>query len=225
MFDEIPSFSYFDQVHSDLPLQAAQVAMDRFVREWPAETESSETPPGMRKGKPDSLDFELVLGRYDPSTRRVTVWTRGIEEVGAIIGLHPMLLKRIVRLHESAHAVHHLGYRREASRDHGTMVAQEARSSAIFEALDAPVAEQVAQLATYVALRAQRDRATTAKGDVDAMVSGFRRLMGRQSLHYRLPEAIDDMQLDRLRGKLALLLELVDGGAAPTPGQVAGILD
>lgn len=219
-------FSYFDQVHGTLPLQAAQEAMGRFLRSWPGETESPETPPGLRRRRLDLLDYEQVLGRYDVETRGITLWTQGIDAVVERLRVAPLLLRRIVRLHESAHAVHHLGYLRASSGHHERSLRDEARAQAVFPLLSDDAREQVAQLATLVALKAQAGSVTQSRAlvDVEAAIAAFVGLMRMQSAIYRLSEAVVAMDVSRLSGKLDLILGLLDSGLRPTPEQVELIM-
>jgi len=81
----------------------------------------SQNMPVRLPGSPydDSLrPIDVLYGRYDPKTREIEIFVNRIDQDANIYGAEPGDLREIVRIHEHAHAVVHLGSRADDVYDH-----------------------------------------------------------------------------------------------------------
>ena len=173
------------------------------------------------------FDFEAVLGFYDPDERRITCFSQGIRFVAEALNVHPDLVERIVRYHEYAHSLHHLGITK-------TNITPEKANTLLrindLSYREAPkeTKEQIAQLTTLVVIRTRHQATSTtpeAQKIFDRMLQAFFMLMQRQSDVYRLPPSLRELDLSRLQKKLRLLLEMSDGRMFPSVDQIERIID
>ncbi len=171
-------------------------------------------------------DFESLLGLYEPEKRRIVLFDKGIEWLADKQDWVPNRLRMVVRLHEWAHALHHLGAPRRHTARGMAIPRGFAERNARFRAAPDDLKEQIAQLCTLVALRGQIARAKKPKAQ--AMLEDVERiffeLMDRQSSRYRLPDEVRGMTLDRLKLKLELLLRMSDNRVFPGLEDVGDII-
>jgi hypothetical protein len=171
-------------------------------------------------------DFETVLGYYDPEKRHITRFSKGITFVAEKLKVSPALVDRIVRYHELAHAMHHLGV---ATAD---IMPEEAtkllsKNNITYRAAPTETKEQIAQLATLVVIRTRREdvSSTEARSCIDLMLEAFSSLMRRQSPCYQLPSTTWNAKLSHLGNKLRLLLDMSDEGMFPSAEFIARIIE
>src|SRR5262249_17094917 len=85
----------------------------RFFVDFPKYKETDETPPNVRNNQSKWVDlrpdFDGLLGKYQMGPPRITVYRKAVVWVANEFDWHPGRLKRLVDLHEWAHALHHLG--------------------------------------------------------------------------------------------------------------------
>ncbi len=204
-------------------------ALRRYSRiDFPVldEEDLGDPPAWGERGGFERLDFEETLGRYDAGTATVTIWPSGIKRAAEMLGTSEIFIERIVKLHEFAHALHHRGVSRtQALPNEAAAILQ--RQDISFRAMAMETGEQVAQLATLVAIRLRRDRARHAKAlaTLDGLVDAFLKLMDRQSRPYRLPLACRDMDVRRLQEKLSLIVDMTESGMSPSADHIKRILD
>lgn len=215
-----------DQIIGTHPATEIGDAMSRHARGWPDTIEDPGIPPGIHNGNIENFDYERLLGRYDPETATITLWPIGISGAARWAGINENHLRRVVALHEHAHAIHHRGLK-DALVHEAEARAELHRQDLAFRSSAVETAEQIAQITTLVALRRQRRRVDDPRAQqaVDGMIAAFFKLMRRQSAKYRLPSDALTMDLSRLQAKLTLLLEMTDGGMSPSAAQVEAILD
>jgi hypothetical protein len=136
---------------------AVPQATNRIFLNFPGYRESDETPPAVRNNRSKWIDirpdFDGLLGQYHPP--RITVYRKAIVAVANEFDLHPEHLKRLVDLHEWAHALHHLG---SSSRTHVFSASRKAKKSKNFRETSEELKEQIAQLATLLTLRSLAER-------------------------------------------------------------------
>ena len=78
-------------------------------RDFPSEVFSKKEPPIPLGDRTDGIVIDGALGLYDSSTKKITVFPKGIKRAAEILKASPNDLKQIVLLHEWAHALLHLG--------------------------------------------------------------------------------------------------------------------
>lgn len=210
-----------------IPLSDMCASMGRTVRGEAMFSEASDEgdPPGLAKAavKEGPLDFELVLGFYEASARRITCFPKGISYVATSLKVHPDLVERIVRYHEYAHAFHHLGISGSNSARED-VAALQSHNDAAYRRAPEEIKEQIAQIATLVTILTRRKNASTeAQAIFDRMLDIFFMLMKRQSVRYQLPPAMRDADPADLRDNLSLLLDMSDDNVFPLASHIRRI--
>jgi hypothetical protein len=174
-----------------------------------AEVPSNDDPPVIKNqnGQWDTQpNFDGFLGMYEPRKRRITIFNKAIVWVANANGWDPGRLERIVKLHEWAHALHHLG-------TFDSLGAINLRTcGSRYRAASAEMSEQIAQLATLVTLKTSIEKAQHKKSkeicfEIQEM---FFFLMERQSSIYWLPSSLKEVSPQRLAAKLKLLFQISD---------------
>jgi hypothetical protein len=139
--------------------------MEMFaITHHPSETESDEEPPICLAAQGDVIAIDGVLGLYNPEAQEITIFRKGINRVAETLDSRPADLKFLVRLHEWAHALLHVGLqetdRLSVTRNESLWPAHFARATIWFRALDANLREPLPQLLTHHALRSLQAQAT-----------------------------------------------------------------
>ena len=187
--------------------------------------EAVQTPPALAAGKAESgWDFETLLGQYDPNEGEVVIWKKGIDYVADLMKVPERMIQRIVKYHEFAHGVHHLGLMGAASPH---SAAASIMADVRFRAAPEEIREQIAQLATVASIRDRLAGAAhpAARKFLGAMLDTVFVMMNRQREQYRVPLATKTMDLKRLKTKLGLILNMCDSGVFPTAFHIEGIID
>lgn len=171
------------------------------------------------------FDFESVLGFYNADERRITCFPKGIAFVADALKVDSVLVERIVRYHEHAHALHHLGIAKANPLPEEAAKALRSNDESYRVAPD-DTKEQIAQLATLVVIRTRRQAVSSpdAQKLLDKMLDAFFALMQRQSQRYRLPSETRDGDLARLRDKLRLLFDMSDASVFPSADHIKRII-
>lgn len=108
-------------------------------------------------------NFESLLGLYQAETPRIVLFDKGIEWLADREDRGPSRLRMVVRLHEWAPALHHLGAPRRHTARGMAIPRGFAERNARFRAAPDDLKEQIAQFCTLVALRGQIARAKKPK--------------------------------------------------------------
>ena len=211
---------------------SVQAVMDRYRYGEPSQIsipeEAEVDPPGFQRSSLDqSFDFELFLGEYDASEKKITIYKKGVLFVANAIDVDPDRLRHIVLMHEYAHSLHHVGSSRfPEEKDHQLEAYWERKHSA-FRKAQRDVKEQIAQLATLLALLKRRDSAAKpeARELNQTLIDAFFRLMQRQKRGLPIPEGIADGDSPRLERKLRLLLDMTDNDLSPSIDHIRRILE
>lgn len=153
------------------------------------------------------FDFETVLGSYDADKRRITLYPKGITFVASEIDVREELIEQIVRYHECAHALHHLGLTRLLEPTEAA--ARLRKKDLAYRAAPNETTEQIAQIATLYVIKMRRRKVSEQVATFfDAMLDAFFKLMQRQSTRYKLSASMRSIDIDRLRDKLHLILDM-----------------
>jgi hypothetical protein len=172
------------------PFQAIQQAVDHrwvFPNPCPLETESHEEPPIRLVEQADVIEIDGVLGLYNPDAQEITFFLKGIDRVAKILNASPKDLTFVVRLHEWAHALLHVGLQK-TERDEPLRPEHIARGTAWFRGLDANLSERLPQLLTHHALCWLKDQATLpeARTRLDRIDRAFQELTRRAPDRYQI---------------------------------------
>jgi hypothetical protein len=114
-------------------------------------------PPIRLRDRTDEIVIDGSLGLYDPNTKRIIIFDKGIKRAAEILMASQDDLEQIVRLHEWAHALLHLGLERDecltAMLSDSEWAERSRRRDSWFNALDLKVNEALAQLLVRDGLR------------------------------------------------------------------------
>lgn len=166
----------------------------------------------------DFLPIDIMYGHYNPLTCEIVIYVKALDRDKALYGATFEDFLYIIRLHEYAHALVHLGIRQE--REEAVLFSLNEdgitdwykfleKRSATFALIDESSHEFLAQALTYAAILSLEDRFR------DRLLSVFHRLEARQPVHYHLAsEAVKyirqakwDIILDAARGDINSLRE------------------
>jgi hypothetical protein len=151
-----------------------------------------------------------TLGLYDPSKKEITVFQKGVKRAARFLRARPEDLLQIVRLHEWAHALLHLGLEeaeyKSVLQNDSLWVDQLARLDSWFNGLEPNLHEILAQLLTRESLRLLRDKATTpeAQASLNRIQELFHQLMRYAPIRYRI-DIFDSTTKSRIFDSIRLL--------------------
>jgi hypothetical protein len=176
----------------------------------PSEIFSADDPPIRLTDESEEIAIDGVLGLYNSCTQEITIFRKGISCAAEILKVSPDDLTQIVRLHEWAHALLHLGLEKadhiSLLRDESQWAERLARLNTWFNALDANLHESLAQLLTLEGLRWLKDDATIPDAQVmiDRFAVVFKRLMRRAPSAYQI-DKYNNAPKNRIIGSVRLL--------------------
>lgn len=148
----------------------------------------------------DLRPIDILYGQYDPNARSIVIFRDQIAQHANSFGAEPHELEEIVRIHELAHAVIHLGSRVDDVHDHLSRFGQfkitdwptfvHTRTS-WFSTFSTELHEFLAQALTYTALckLSSPQRSERLRKVFDSLES-------KQSRHYRLTPQVKSCATD-----------------------------
>lgn len=150
-----------------------------------------------------------MLGFYNWRTQVITIFSKGILRVAEILAVSPDDLKRVVQLHEWAHALLHIGLEREDCvlvLDESQWAKRIGPMNTWFSTLDPNLHESLAQLLTQQGLRWLKREARIPKAQkaIDRITSVFEQLMLRSPAPYRI-DKYGNVSKSRIIGSIRLL--------------------
>ncbi len=134
--------------------------------------------------------IDVLYGRYEPTAREIEIFVNRIVQDASMYGAEPDQLCDIVRIHEHAHAVVHLGSRADDVHDHLGTFGQDKRTewpefvtrrTSWFSAFPVELHEFLAQALTYATLQK-----LSTVGRSEKLTQVFDALELKQPRHYRL---------------------------------------
>lgn len=180
----------------------------------PGETVSDDDPPVRLRDDAECIPIDGFLGRYTPHDQRITLYNKGIARASEILKVDPHDLKHIVRIHEYAHAIVHLGLTDEENlailKDENLWPPHLESSTAAFEHIETAVHEKIAQLITLRSIQSQHKNASTEEGKevLSRIEKIFHQLARRQGPEYQIHDL-----LDIPHHRIVQSLQLMKGGA------------
>ncbi len=169
---------------------------DFAMRGHPQEEESDEEPRKIDNRR-EWWPIDEVLGRYDPTNRSITLYRVGIKAASERVGRPAEHLGKIVRIHEYAHAIFHVGLtqgeRMESRRDEGVPIPRLEEKTAQFRSVEVTVHESLAQLMTLHAIHRMIETARHAESRsvLEEMLRTFWSLNQIQPPEYRVDDFKD----------------------------------
>jgi hypothetical protein len=180
------------------------VGYDLNGRAFPTESVSEEPFPALPR-RIEILPIDL-LGKYEPRRLRITIYRVRIQQVASSLDVPPLHLRRVVSLHEYAHALVHVGQHAKtalpsrnsyASHDEWNAAieaaCQQARTAGarLYRQISDELHEQLAQLLAWQCVRKVANRARSVSPEqAQFLVTAFDRLASVQPREYQ----IDDLK-------------------------------
>jgi hypothetical protein len=178
------------------PFQVVQAVLDHnwtfAIGHSPGEVQSDEEPPVRLAERADIIPIDGVLGVYTPERQEIKVFKRGIEDAAKRLSLREQDITLIVRLHEWAHALLHLGLpeddRLRVTRAEASWPDTLASATAKFQRLESGLQERLAQLIVHHRLQSLRSAAVVpeAQNALDHISLAFSKLMQHAPIDYRI---------------------------------------
>lgn len=180
------------------------------VNHCPAEVRSDDEPPVRLGERIDTIPICGVLGLYEPDTQQITIFSKGVARAAQVLGCQPDHLRLVVRIHECAHALLHVGLTKDDRlrvTENGSVWRESLKQATNwFKSLDPELHERLAQLLTYHGLRSVETDAqlTRAKATLARIVSAFEDLASRSPSEYRIDQ-YKNLPKERLISSINLL--------------------
>jgi hypothetical protein len=178
------------------PFQVIQRAVDQEwifpVTHHPSEIESDDEPPVLLGERSEVIAIDGLLGLYSPDTLQITIFRKGISRVAELLNARVADLTFIVRIHEWAHALLHVGFpeaeRLQLTKQESLWPKHLAAATGWFRTLDAPLHERLAQLLTHHGVCSLRAAATfpQAQGALERIARTFGDLTRRAPSDYHI---------------------------------------
>ncbi len=186
-------------VLADVKKPPFQVVQDVVDHKWmfavghcPLELRSDEEPPLRLDERAELIPIDGFLGIYTPERQEIKIFSQGIEQAAKRLNLRQQDITLIVRLHEWAHALLHLGLPEEErlriTQDETLWPGTLAAATAAFQSLEHGLLERLAQLVVYHGLQSQSSSATApeAQAVLRRITAAFEQLMQHAPMEYRI---------------------------------------
>lgn len=150
-----------------------------------------------------------LLGKYVPKERRVEIYAERIRQVAEHLKEPEPHLLQVVRLHEWAHALVHVGQPAEVPAGH-FLLNEDARRLAmdkacsLWRSISDDLHEQLAQLLTLHAVNYTSRRVSEYPRQAETLFRVFHRLSGLQPAAYRI-DRFTDIATDRVAAVFDML--------------------
>jgi hypothetical protein len=178
----------------------------------PGEIKSNEEPPINIDDKSEIIPIDECLGLYEPSKFEITVFNKGIKGASRITNRKSSDLECIVRLHEWAHAIIHIGMKKEdrlrVFKEKDYWDKHLTQATAIFNSIETKLHELLAQLFTYYSLNVLYEDAKhrESKETINRRIETFKKFNKFQPFEYRIDNYFELPQ-ERVIESLKLIKE------------------
>ena len=165
----------------------------KFVSgKFPKERRSEEKPPlfdSYQNG--EIIPIDGVLGIYDPKSREIVLFEKGITWAGDRLNLKPEHLEIVVKYHEWSHAIIHIG------RDDDGKIC----NLGTYNSIEKKLHETLAQLWTFKALQYKigETKNNVARQGLEKVLQVFKDLNNHQPSDYRDWGQFENVSLERIR--------------------------
>jgi len=177
---------------------------------YPKEVSVEDDPPVKLGKRAEIIPIDSFLGLYSPDRQKIIIFQKGIREASNILKVNPKHLEIIVRIHEWAHAIFHLGVT-EADRlrvlnDDSYWNDILDASTKLFKEIESDLHELLAQILTHQCIQDLKGDSKTDQGReiLERIEYTFRHLSSHQPPEYRIDDLLD-VPRDRIRKSIGLL--------------------
>jgi len=167
------------------------------MNHFPKEVSSEDDPPLKLREGSEIIPIDEYLGLYISDRQEIIIYLKGIQAASDILRVNPEHLKIIVRLHEWAHAIIHLGVseddRLDILKDDSYWPVFFGESTDLFKQIDPELHELLAQALTLYCLQNLKADAKTDDGKkaLNRIESTFHVLATRQPPEYQIDDLLD----------------------------------
>ena len=178
------------------PFQVVQAVVEQRwtfpINHYPGEQQSDEEPPIRLGERAEVFPIDGLLGIYSAERQEITIFMRGIKDVATRLGLREQDVTIIVRLHEWAHALLHLGLpdteRVRVTRDEAVWPDTVAAATAWFDLQEVGLHERLAQLIVHHGLTSLRSAAVApaAQNALDRVAAAFEKVTRHAPSEYQI---------------------------------------
>lgn len=199
----------FKSPHAVIEGELAEI-LSFVINHFPTEAESHEEPPIRFSTKTDLFPIDGLLGQYSPHEQRITIFCKGIERVSEALAVKPTDLTFVVRLHEWAHALIHLGVSKSeglnVGRDELGWLSHLDAATTAFNSIERGVHERIAQLLTLYGIRTLQlgAKMSESRAALERIEDVFHLVSRRQPVEYRV-EKFEALPKSRIVQSIALL--------------------
>lgn len=197
------------------PFHILEDELDRIysfcLHHYPREVITCDDPPTKLGSRAEVIPIDEFLGCYSPDKQEIIIFKKGIQEAIDILHVDPKDLKFIVRIHEWAHALLHLGVtendRLKILKDDTYWPVVLDPSTKIFKEIEHNLHELLAQILTLNCIQNLVKNATTEKGKLvlERIEDTFHKLSKYQPNEYRINDDLLNIPKDRIRKSIQLL--------------------
>lgn len=183
------------------PFQVLELALKGTcsfsIGHYPREVISEDDPPIKLDRRVDVIPIDGFLGLYSPEKQKITIFNKGIQGASDVLQVNPRHLKIIVRIHEWAHALLHLGVaeidRQNILKDDSYWFGILDASTKLFKEIEHDLHELIAQMLTLYCIQDNRDGSTTNQGKQvwEEIERAFHQLSHHQPQEYQIHDLID----------------------------------
>jgi hypothetical protein len=187
----------------------------------PKEISTEDDPPVKLDKRAEIIRIDGFLGLYSPDRQEITIFKKGIQVASDMLRVNPEHLKIIVRIHEWAHSIFHLGVtekdRLKILKDDSYWSAVLNTSTQLFKEIENSLHELLAQILTFHCIQDLKQNAKTAQGKqtLEKVEETFHRLSSHQPPEYRIDDLLD-VPRDRILKSIGLLKNRSLAGKAET---------
>lgn len=182
------------------------------MRHRPKEFFSEDDPPLKLGERADIIPIDGFLGLYSPYSQEIIIFQKGIKEASDRLRVKPEHLEFIVRVHEWAHAIFHLGItendRLKIQKDDSYWAVILNANTKLFEGIENDLHECLAQLLTFYCIQSLKRNSKTDQGKqvLYQVEKTFHHLSARQPPQYRIDDLLKlNVSKDRILKSIGLL--------------------
>lgn len=167
------------------------------VTHYPKEVFTKDDPPVKLGKRAEIIPIDKFLGLYSPDRQEIIIFQKGIQEASKILHVNPKHLEIIVRLHEWAHAVFHLGVtdndRLKILKDDSYWIDVLESSTKLFKEIEIELHEVLAQILTLYCVQNMKRDSKTLQGNqaLERIEQTFYHLSSRQNPEYCINNLLD----------------------------------
>lgn len=188
---------------------------------YPKEVSTEDDPPIKLGESAEIIPIDEFLGLYSPDKQEIIIFQKGIKEASDKLKINPKHLEFIVRVHEWAHAIFHLGVsendRYKILRDDSYWDVILDTSTKLFKKIEHNLHEYLAQILTLYCVQSLKRASKTDQGKqvLERIEQTFHHLSAHQPSEYQIHDLLDVPRERILKSIMLLRNRSLVGRAEP----------